>query len=96
VVVRRNMNGTGVLKVYLIQSKKYAYRLKFQRARAPQWVLDALNMITKDATIGFEDENEIGLPVIPESFIQSLQTRARSDGSINGEYWNRGGVGLAR
>jgi hypothetical protein len=67
VVVRRNMNGTGVLKVYLIQSKKYAYRLKFQRARAPQWVLDALNMIAKDATIGFEDENEIGLPVIPES-----------------------------
>jgi hypothetical protein len=27
VVVQRNMNGTGVLKVYLIQSKKYAYRV---------------------------------------------------------------------
>jgi hypothetical protein len=27
VVVRRMMNGTRVVKVYLIQSKKYAYRL---------------------------------------------------------------------
>ena len=28
VVVRRIMNGTGVLKVYLIQSKKYSYQLQ--------------------------------------------------------------------
>jgi hypothetical protein len=62
VIVRRIMNGTGVLKVYLIQQKKYAYRLKFQRARAPQWVIDALNSISKDANIGFEDAQE----AIPE------------------------------
>ncbi len=31
-VVRRIMNGSGVLKVYLINSRKYAYRLQFQLA----------------------------------------------------------------
>jgi hypothetical protein len=55
------MNGTGVLKVYLIQQKKYAYRLKFQRARAPQWVMEALNNISKDTNIGFEDAPEATL-----------------------------------
>jgi hypothetical protein len=49
------MNGTGVLKVYLIQSKKYAYRLHFVRAVAPNWVLEALNGIDPNASIGFED-----------------------------------------
>jgi hypothetical protein len=70
VIVRRIMNGTGVLKVYLIQQKKHAYRLKFQRARAPQWVIDALNGISKDANIGFEDAQE----VIPEEvgFIEAI------------------------
>lgn len=32
VIVRRIMNGSGVLKVYLINSKTYAYRFKFKRA----------------------------------------------------------------
>jgi hypothetical protein len=53
------MNGTGVLKVYLIQQKKYAYRLKFQQARASQWVMDGLNSKSKDAKIGFEDTQEV-------------------------------------
>jgi hypothetical protein len=57
VVVRRIMNMTGVLKVYLIQTKKYAYRLKFVRAIAPEWVLEALKNISADANIGFETEN---------------------------------------
>ncbi len=57
VVVRRIMNGTGVLKVYLIQSKKYAYCLKFVRAIAPEWVLAALKNIGADANIGFEDRD---------------------------------------
>ncbi len=57
VVVRRVMNVTGVLKVYLIQTKKYAYRLKFVRATAPEWVLEALKNIGADANIGFEAEN---------------------------------------
>ena len=59
VVVRRIMNGSGVLKVYLINSRKYAYRLQFQRAVAPTWVLDALEQVSnRNASIGFE-ENEI-------------------------------------
>ena len=55
IVVRRIMNGTGVLKVYLIQSKRYAYRLKFKRAKAPEWVLQALNSISVNQAIGFEE-----------------------------------------
>ncbi len=53
VVVRRMMNGTGVLKVYLVQSKKYAYRLHIKRAKAPEWVLEALQDL-KTSAIGFE------------------------------------------
>jgi hypothetical protein len=82
VVVRRIMNGTGVLKVYLIQQKKYAYRLKFQRARAPQWVMEALNSISKETNIGFED----ALETTPERVEQmeaalneNVQTEVRPD-----------------
>lgn len=50
------MNGSGILKVYLIQTKKYAYRLKFVRAITPEWVLEALKNISTDDSIGFEDE----------------------------------------
>jgi hypothetical protein len=60
VVVQRIMNGTGVLKVYLIQTKKYAYRLHFVRASAPEWVLEALKEIHLDATIWFEEETDDG------------------------------------
>jgi hypothetical protein len=58
VVVRRMMNGTGVLKVYLVQSKKYAYRLHFMRAVAPEWVLENLKNLNPDVNIGFEDEEQ--------------------------------------
>ena len=58
VVVRRIMNGTGVLKVYLVQSKRYAYRIKFKRAKAPEWVIGALNSISKDQRIGFEETTD--------------------------------------
>ena len=47
-------NGESV-KVYLIQSKRYAFRLNFKRAIRPEWVLDALNNINLSTTIGFED-----------------------------------------
>ena len=56
-VVRRIMNGTGVLKVYLVQSKKYAYRLHFKRAKAPEWVLEELQNL-KTSAIGFEIEED--------------------------------------
>ena len=58
VIVRRIMNGSGVLKVYLIQSRKFAYRLKFRRAKAPDWVLGALNSISVNQSIGLEDPAE--------------------------------------
>ena len=55
-VVRRSMNKTGVIKVYLIGTRKYAYRLKFKRAKVPEWVITAMNSIG-DKTIGFEDDS---------------------------------------
>jgi hypothetical protein len=55
VVVRRMMGGGGVLKVYLIASRKYAHRIHLRRAIAPDWVYTALNNISEDATIGFEE-----------------------------------------
>ena len=65
-VVRRMMNGTGVIKVYLIGSKKYAYRLKFKRAVPPEWVIIAMNSIG-DRNIGFEEESEIeGAELLPD------------------------------
>ena len=59
VVVRRVMDNSGILKVYIVQTKKYAYRLQFRRAVAPDWVIESLNGIDANATIGFEDEEEI-------------------------------------
>jgi hypothetical protein len=56
IVVRRIMNGTGVLKVYFVQSKKFAYRLQLVHAMALEWVLEALIDVNVDATIGFEEE----------------------------------------
>jgi len=53
------MNGTGVLKVYLVQSKKYAYRLHFTRAVVPEWVLENLKNLNPDVNIGFEDEEQV-------------------------------------
>lgn len=56
IVVHCIMNGTGVMKVYLIQSLKYAYRLPFEWAVAPTWVLEASgNVAQASANIGFED-----------------------------------------
>ena len=57
VVVRQIMNRAGVLKVYLIQSKKYAYRLHFMRAVAPEWVMESLNEMNSDMKIGFEEDS---------------------------------------
>ena len=44
--MRRSMNHTGVLKVYLIGTRRYAYRLKFVRATVPEWN-DALPLPTR-------------------------------------------------
>ena len=83
-VVRRLMNHTGVIKVYLIGTRKYAYRLKFKRTTVPEWVIIVMNSIG-DKSIGFEDEagakdqtdipatGELGNDVRP-----SISTRKRS------------------
>jgi hypothetical protein len=42
VAICRVMNSTGVLKVYLLQNKRYAYRLHFVWAMGPEWVLESL------------------------------------------------------
>jgi hypothetical protein len=56
VVVRRGMSaGSGVLKVYLVTSKRFAYRIKFKRVIAPEWVITALQSIG-DGEIGFETD----------------------------------------
>jgi hypothetical protein len=52
------MNGTGVLQVYLVQSKRYAYRLHFARAIAPEWVLESLKDLSDSIQIGFEEESQ--------------------------------------
>ena len=56
-IVRRFMNHSGVLKVYLVASRRFAYRLKFKRATVPEWVIIAMNSIG-DRSIGFEEEPE--------------------------------------
>jgi hypothetical protein len=59
VVVRRIINGTGLLKVYLVQSKKYTYILHFKTSKAHEWVLEELQNLQAYA-IGFEiDEDEM-------------------------------------
>lgn len=51
VVVRRIMNGAGVLMVYLIQTKRHAYRLHYMQAIAPEWVLESLKDLNADMNI---------------------------------------------
>ena len=44
-VVRRSMNKTDVLKVYLIGTTRYTYSLHFKRAKVPDWVTTTMNSI---------------------------------------------------
>jgi hypothetical protein len=57
-VVQQIMNGTGILKVYLVQTRKFAYRLNFTRALAPEWVLEALRDLNPDVNVGFEARSQ--------------------------------------
>jgi hypothetical protein len=86
VVVRRCMSpGSGVLKFYLVTSKKFAYRLKFRRVVAPEWVLIALEAIG-DGQIGFEDEG-----ANPDGAELTLGGGSR-DGARGASRGRRGGV----
>ena len=64
-VVRRFMNKPGVLKVFLIGSRKYAYRLNFQRAKVPEWVITAMSSMG-EKVIGFEDQAEETIDPVAE------------------------------
>jgi hypothetical protein len=88
-VVCQIMNGSGVLKVYLINSRKYAYRLQFQRAVAPTWVLDALEQISdKNISIRFE-EDDVNLnkyePIISEEDIHNEMIEMNIDINVDKE-----------
>jgi hypothetical protein len=68
-VVGREMNGTGVLKVYNIESKRYAHILNFRRARVPEWVIIELSKINPANEIRFEDDDVIDMQLLEnESF----------------------------
>ena len=56
-VVRRFMNKTGVLEVFLIGSRKYAYRLSFQGAKVPEWVIIMVSP-NGEKVIMYEDQAE--------------------------------------
>ena len=70
-VVRRFMNKTGVLKVFLVGSRKYTYLPNFQRGKVPEWVITAMSSI-RENLIGFEDHSaEIRNGAIPEDPIEA-------------------------
>ena len=75
-IVRRFTNKTGVFKVYLIGTRRYAYRLNFRRAKVPDWVVTAMNSIGERA-IGFEEETEETRELVTQPTIE--------DGPIEGE-----------
>ena len=72
-IVRRFMNKTGVIKVYLIGTRRYAYRLNFRRAKVPDWVVTAMNSIGERA-IGFEEETEETMELVTQPTIEDGPT----------------------
>ena len=82
-VVRRSMNHTGVLKVYLIGTRRYAYRLKFVRNTVPEWVITAMNSIG-DRAIGFEDDNEGDLTPKTRPIAQDTEADIEDHGDEEG------------
>ena len=49
-VVRGSMNKTGIFKVFLIGTRRYAYRQNFRGAKVPEWVITAMNSSLEDST----------------------------------------------
>ena len=45
------MKKTVVLKVFLIGTRRYAYRLSFRRAKVPEWIITAINLIVPRAML---------------------------------------------
>ena len=67
VPVRVYRDGSGVIKVYLVETKRFAHRLKIVHAKAPEAVLEALRSISPDAIIGFEDESDTPRSTVVDS-----------------------------
>ena len=65
VVLHRVMDGTGNLVVYNVRTKKVCVRLKFVRAKVPDWVIAEVRNISIDAKIGLEgdEDNPEGLGI---------------------------------
>ena len=79
------MNHTGVIKVYLIGTKTFAYRLKFKRAVVPDWVISAMNSIG-DRTIGFEDDSGGGdMAIEPEPLEVGPRAGLEKDDDVDQE-----------
>jgi hypothetical protein len=69
VVVSRAFNGTGVLEVYLIESKSYGHRFKFERHIVPSYVMELLRglslsnaPITRELTEEDSHPSNAGVP----------------------------------
>ena len=85
-VVRRFMNTTGVLKVFLIGSRKYAYRLNFQRVKVPEWVITAMSSIG-EKVVRFEDQAEETIdPVIEIESGPILEDRIGAHEHVEDDY----------
>ena len=88
IVVRRQLDGTGLLKVYLIDSKHYAHRLKFQRAIPPDWVVTTINNLnTKASTLddAYAIEEEIVDQQEPATQVTILETNQSKPETAAGE-----------
>jgi hypothetical protein len=46
IVISRPFNGTGVLEVYLIESKAYGHRFKFERLAVPHFTMQLLRSLS--------------------------------------------------
>ena len=58
VVVRRLRDRAGVIKVYQVETGKFAYRLQAKKvAEVPEWVLNKLRAVNPNTTIGYEDDS---------------------------------------
>lgn len=55
IVLDRSINGTGVIKVYNIEAKSYAHRLKFIRAAVPEAIVALICKVDYVSSIAFED-----------------------------------------
>jgi hypothetical protein len=85
VVARGVMNGAGVLKVYLVQSKKYAHHLHFMRAVALKWVLLSLKGLSVNMSIGFKEESQNFSYQLPEMIAEEQSKQLDVPDDFNGE-----------